>query len=70
VAVQAGGCASSECDVESDGEWDYPKSVGHVRFAGQRSGHGEGCWVELGPCMGIRNHKKKPTKKNLHGRPE
>ena len=50
VAVQAGPCRSSEHDVECNGEQDYPKSAGHVRFAVQLSGPGEECWVECCPC--------------------
>jgi hypothetical protein len=43
VAVQAGRCASFGHDVEFDGEWDCPKSGGHVHFAVQQSGHSGGC---------------------------
>ena len=56
VAVQAGPCGSSEHDVECDGEQDYPKPAGHVRFAVQLSGPGEECWVECCPCMEFGHH--------------
>lgn len=57
AAVEAVACASSECDVECDGELDYPKCAGHVRFAVQRSGPGGECWVECHPWMDVGHQK-------------
>ena len=43
VAVQVGRCASSEHDVESDGEQGYPGFVHRVPSAEQLFGHVEEC---------------------------
>ena len=63
MARQAEACASSEHDVVCDGEQDYPKSIGHVRFAVQQFGPGEECWVECCPCMELGHQNPTPQGK-------
>ena len=74
MARQAEACASSEHDVVCDGEQDYPKSVGYVRFAVQQFGAGEECWVECCPCMELGHQNPTPPGKkrtwDIHDNPQ